>query len=106
MPYVASRQQTAARELLQPEYGGRDISAALNGTIFAIQVMQSFNAAICTLENVSELHQFFKGKYATAHVFNMKQHCRLAQERKRRVLALSYPNSDEVSKQTGFRKRR
>ena len=67
--------------------GGRDISAALNDTIFAIQVMQKFNAAIWALENVSELHQFFKGKYPTAHVFNMKQHCRLAQEQKRMILS-------------------
>jgi len=59
--------------------GGRDISAVLNGTIFAIQIIQKFNAAIWALENVSELHQFFKGKFPTAHVFDMKQHCRLAQ---------------------------
>ena len=42
--------------------GGRGISAALNDTIFAIQVMRKFNAAIWALENASELHQFFKGK--------------------------------------------
>ena len=36
--------------------GGRDISAALNGTIFAIQVMQKFSAAIWALGNVNELH--------------------------------------------------
>ena len=66
---------------------GRDIGAALSDTIFYIQMMEKLGPAIWTLENVSELHQFFRGKYPTAHVFSMKQHCRLAQDRRRMVLS-------------------
>ena len=65
----------------------RDIDAARADTLHAIQLMTKFNAAIWTLENVCELHQFFKGKYPTARVFKMRQHCRLAQDRKRLLLS-------------------
>ena len=41
----------------------RDIDAARADTLHAIQLMTKFNAAIWTLENVCELHQFFKGKW-------------------------------------------
>ena len=50
----------------------RDIDAARADTLHAIQLMTKFNAAIWTLENVCELHQFFKGKYPTARVFKMR----------------------------------
>ena len=66
---------------------GRDIDAALKDTIKAIQAMQTFKPAVWTLENVAELHQFFKGKYPTAYVFDMKKHCALAQHRRRLILS-------------------
>ena len=66
---------------------GRDIGAALSDMIFYIQMMEKLGPAIWTLDNVSEPHQFFRGKYPTAHVFSMKQHCRLAQVRRRMVLS-------------------
>ena len=40
---------------------GRDIEAALSDTTFYIQMMEKLGPAIRTLENVSELHQFFRG---------------------------------------------
>ena len=67
--------------------GGRDIAAALQDTLKFVALLERFNGAIWTLENVAELHQFFKGKYPTAYVFDMKKHCKLAQDRRRMILS-------------------
>ena len=66
---------------------GRDISAARADTVWVIALLKLFKPAIWTLENVESLHQFFKGQYATCYIFSMRQHCRLAQERKRLIIS-------------------
>ena len=65
----------------------RDIAAARADTAWAIGLLEKLRVAVWTLENVATLHQFFKGRYPTAHIFHMHQHCKLAQDRKRLVIS-------------------
>ena len=66
---------------------GRDISAARADTVWVIALLKMFKCAIWTLENVESLHQYFKGQYPTCYIFSLRQHCKLAQERKRLIIS-------------------
>ena len=66
---------------------GRDIDAARQDTDWAIALLEKMRPAVWTVENVEPLHRFYKGKYATAYVFKLWQHCRLAQDRKRLIIS-------------------
>ena len=66
---------------------GRDLETGKQETDWAIALMEKCRPAIWTLENVEPLHRFYKGRYPTAYVFKMWQHCKLAQDRRRLVLS-------------------
>ena len=66
---------------------GRDIDAARADTVWAISLMEKLRPAIWTLENVVCLHDYFKGRYPTASIFTMHNHCALAQDRKRMIIS-------------------
>ena len=66
---------------------GRDMEVARQDTVWAIALLQKLKPAIWTLENVPTLHEYFRGLYPTAYIFKLANHCELAQDRKRMIIA-------------------
>ena len=66
----------------------RDLQKTVDDTNWMILLMQRMKQAVWTLEeDVPVLCQLFRRKYLTCRVFEMHNHCRLAQSRRRFVIS-------------------